>query len=55
MYSESGQKIMAFLKDQLKTELPKEDWDTIGYAITQYWGENTEEPDYTQDENERED
>lgn len=42
MYSKTGLKIMSFLKNQLKTELPEEDWETIGYAITQYWGENEE-------------
>ena len=41
-YSETGLKIMSFLKHQLKTELPDEDWETIGYAITQYWGDNEE-------------
>jgi len=42
MYSDSGLKIMEFLKAQIKTDLPKEDWQTIMYAITQYWDENAD-------------
>ena len=43
MYSKTGQKIIAFLEKNLETELTKEDWQTIGYAITQYWGEMEEQ------------